>query len=144
MKKFIDKLPQDIIYIIISYTYNLQNKELLDDIQNYTKAKKELLHNYYDYWISYINEEEPEDKYWLINDLISYSNNYKATMYGYTNNFYDIFYRNLLLKTNQDVDKYIINLDNKNANSQINIILGLLTKQQRDEFICNTYFTKVI
>jgi hypothetical protein len=144
MNKLIVELPQDIIDIIISYTYNLQNKELLDDIQDYTKSKKVLFHNYYDYWISYINEEEPEDKYWLINDLISYTNNHKATMYGYTNNFYDIFYRNILLKTNEDVDKYIINLDDKNVNSQINIVLGLLTKQERYEFICNTFFTKVI
>lgn len=139
MNKFIVKLPQDVIDIIIPYTYRLQNKELLDDIKNYKEIKTELFHIYYKFWILYVEDKEPEDKNWLINDLIAYSNDYRPTMYGYTNSFYDIFHRNLQLKSNQDVDKYIINLENKQANSQINIVLGLLTPKERSDFFYNNH-----
>ena len=42
MNKFINRLPLDIVLQIIPYTYNLQNKNLLEDIVNYTQTKKVL------------------------------------------------------------------------------------------------------
>ena len=42
--RYINRLPYDIIYnYIIPYTYHLQSKSLLEDIQNYKKVKKSLL-----------------------------------------------------------------------------------------------------
>ena len=49
MNCYINKLPSDIISIIIPYTYNLQNKQLLDDIINYKETKK----NYLNYIINF-------------------------------------------------------------------------------------------
>ena len=45
--------------------------------------------------------------HWPINDIIGYANNDKATMYGYVDNFYNIFNRNSSLQTNNDIDKYL-------------------------------------
>ena len=38
-----NKLPIEIIYIILSYTYQPQSKELTEDIKNYYESKQILL-----------------------------------------------------------------------------------------------------
>jgi len=140
MKDFIQKLPIDIILYIIPYTYNLQNKNLLNDIINYKETRNLLLDLYYKYWIIEVQSQDPEqDKNWLINDIIAYANNDKATMYGYVDNFYNIFRRNISLQTNDDIDKYIICLYKKSAKTKINIFLGLLTIDERNDVIQHCY-----
>lgn len=132
----IKKLPLDIILEIVPYTYNLQNKNLLQDIINYKEIKTLLLEFYHKIWIIELQSQDPtDDLNWLINDIISYSNDYKATMYGYTDNFYNIFKRNKFLTLNKDVDNYVDKLKKKTVLSQINILLGLLTINERNEFL---------
>ena len=131
MKDFIQRLPIDIILYIIPYTYNLQNKNLLNDIRNYTETRSLLMKLYYEYWIiDAESQDSEEDTNWLINDIMLYTNNDKATMYGYVDNFYNIFKRNVSLHTNNNIDKYIINLYKKTAKTQKNIVLGLLTMSE--------------
>lgn len=135
MDNFIHSLPLDIILLIIPYTYQLQNKNLLEDIRNYYLSKKTLLDLYYNYWIIMMQSIDPEeDEAWLINDLVAYANNDKATMYGYIDNFYTIFKRNPFLQSNKALNKYIDNLEKKELITQINIFLGLFTIQERKEF----------
>jgi len=144
MNDLILKLPLDIILLIIPYTYQFQNKNLLIDIKDYQNTRSILLELYYKYSSKYrqfINEPD-HDKYWLINDIFAYANNYKATMYGFTKPFYTIFKRNvsLTLKTEEFINKYIINLEKKKVNTQINIFLGLFTISERNDLItafCN-------
>jgi len=136
MDVFIRNLPTDIILRIIPYTYRLQNKNLLDDIINYKISKTKLFELYYNYWIIIAQSVDlEEDKNWLINDIIAYVNNYKATMFGYVDNFYNVFKRNIYLPTNEDVDKYINNLEKKKVITKINIFLGLLSIQERKDII---------
>jgi hypothetical protein len=136
MKDFINRLPIDIIFKIIPYTYNLQNKTLLDDITNYTKTKTVLFNFYYKYWIIKIQSQVlNEDKNWLINDIFSYANDYNATMFGYVQKFYDIFKRSFNLQTNEEIYKYVNNLEKKEIVTQINIFLGLFTIEERKDFI---------
>lgn len=135
MRELIEKLPMDIVLQIIPYTYHLQNKDLLADIKNYIETKTLLSDYYYNYWIIFMQSHELQDKYWLINDIFAYTNNYNPTMNGYVEQFYNIFKRNTFLQTNQDIDRYILNLEKKDVRSQINVFLGLLTLQERKEFI---------
>ena len=135
MKKNMDKLPKDIIMKIISYTYEFQSKTLLDDIKDYTNTKDEMLYLYYNFWEVIWGEADNEGNHWLINDIHAYANNYKASMYGYVDKFYNICKRNIFLKTNQDVDKYIIYLDKQEVKTQINVFLALLTATERNEII---------
>ena len=135
MKDFIEKLPLDIILQIIPYTYNVQNKELLNDIISYKETHSLLSELYYNYWIVYAEQEPEQDRNWLINDIFGYANNDVATMYGYVDKFYTIFKRNIFLKTEKAIDKYVKILDKKNVNTEINIFLGLLQANERDEFI---------
>ena len=133
MRNFIKRLPLDIILQIIPYTYNLQNKNLLNDIINYKETHTLLSELYNKYWIIDQQSEDPEeDKNWLINDIIAYANNYNATMNGYTDNFYNILKRNI---KEIDIDK----IEKKSVKTQINIFLGLLTGAERNDLVIAFY-----
>ena len=136
MQKFIQRLPTDIILRIIPYTYNIQNKDLLMDIVNYKETKKILCRLYRILWIIERQSQDPnDDKNWLINDIFAYANDYIATMWGYTDHFYNIFKRNKYLQSNEEIDKYVYNLQKKDVSVQINIFLGLLTIKERNDII---------
>jgi len=136
MEEFIQKLPMDIVLRIIPYTYNFQNRHLLEDIQNYTESKKVLSELYHNFWIIQMQSENPqEDKNWLINDIFLYANQYNPTMFGYIDNFYNIFRRNRYLQTNEKIDKFVSDLEKKEVSTQINIFLGLFTANERNKFI---------
>jgi hypothetical protein len=136
MINFINKLPLDIVLYIIPYTYQPQNKSLLNDIVNYNESKTTLLDLYYKCWIIERQMPDPEeDKNWLINDIFGYANNYNALMYGYKDKFYNIFSRNILLQSKEKIENYVCQLENKNVSTQINIFLGLLTTNERKDII---------
>ena len=135
LMKSIQNLPIEIIQHIISYTYNFQPQILLVDIRNYIHSKTVLHELYYNFWIVRMGDKQPEDQNWLSNDLMAYSNNYHATMYGYVEAFYRIFQRNIFLKTKRSVDKYAHKLENREVNVEINVMLGLLTPYERTDII---------
>lgn len=138
MTELIKKLPLDIVLQIIPYTYEVQDKTLLNDIVNYKESKTILLDLYYQFWIIENQMTDPEeDKNWLINDIFAYANNYKATMFGYVDHFYNIFLRNKFLLSNIEVENYVYNLTKKDVSRQINIFLGLLTAKEREDIIAN-------
>jgi hypothetical protein len=136
-KELIQRLPKEIREKIISYTYQGQDKQMLEDIRNFIETRKTIFTLYRTFWINTWDEIEPEDKNWLINDLHAYANNYKASMYGYVDNFYNILKRNYLLKRkiDEDIDNSILILEKKNVHSQINIFLGLFFPKERNDMI---------
>ena len=137
-----NKLPKEIIYIILTYTYELQSKELTEDIKNYHESKQILFNKYRKTWIINYAECEPSDKEWIINDLYRYINKNKPTIDGYVDNLYDIYCRKINKKKEESVYEYmkriceyIKKLDNKQLNTQINFYWGLLNSKERNEFI---------
>jgi hypothetical protein len=136
-KELVQRLPKEIIYIIISYTYKFQDKQMLEDIKNFIETRKTILTLYRTFWIDTWNEFELEDKNWLVNDLHAYANNYKASMYGYVDNFYNIFKRNFLLKqkTDEELDNSIRIIERTPVNRQINFFLGLFFPKERNDVI---------
>lgn len=136
-KELVQRLPKEIIEIIISYTYEFQDKQMLEDIRNFIETRKTILTLYRTFWIDTWDGGELEDKNWLINDLHAYSNNYKASMYGYVENFYNILKRNYLLKTkiDEELDNSIRIIEKKNVHTQINIFLGLFLSKERNDII---------
>ena len=135
MERFVKRLPSDIILQIIPYTYNLQNKDLLNDIVNYKETQTILSELYYNYWIVYAEEHPEEDRNVLINDIFGYANNDVGLMYGYVDKFYTIFKRNIFLQTEEAIDNYVKRLDNGNVNTEINIFLGLLNMNERNDLV---------
>jgi len=128
---FIYRLPEEIRQQIIPYTYNIQNPQLLDDIRNFISSRDTLLEIYYQRWITELGEEEPEDKWWVINDITRFANKNRSTMYGYIDNFYNIFMRIYQLHTNGQIQIYITTMQSKSITSQINIFWGILTPDER-------------
>lgn len=134
MCEIIKKLPEDIINLIIPYTYSVQTKELIDDVQTYFSKKKIISRIYSRWWFD--SYEENADKNWLHNDLIAFANDYYATMFGFRESFYNIFSRNIMLKKDKDkVISFIVHLENEKVEKQINIYWGLFTPEEREEFI---------
>jgi len=134
MTILLHKLPVDIVrHHIIPYTYERQNKKLLEDIQNYYDTKQAIIVLYNESWKKYLDDpdiSEYESNEWLINDLFAYSNNYYPGMYGFVKSFYNIF-RRLFLKKIKDIEKYVSKLEKKPTNTQINIFWGLFTPEER-------------
>ena len=71
----------------------------------------------------------------IFNDILS--NPEKNTNDTFYDNFYNIFKRHLCLQTNEEIDKYVYNLEKKEVVTQINIFLGLLTVKERNDIIIN-------
>ena len=132
------KLPDYIIMYINSYTYEVQDNKLLEDIIHNYESKNLIFEIYNNIWIVYDEEDEYEDedgedeyKNWLINDLYNYSNDNKAIIRGFVDKFYNIFFRNKYLNTKSQVNNYIIKMEI----NQINIFWGLFNIKERNEFI---------
>lgn len=125
-------LPIDIIHKIIPYTYNLQNKAILEDIQNYQDSKAHIHRLYYDSWMKYVNSIVPEDRDWILNNLFRYANNYDL----HASEFYKIFLKsNLSTATRPNA-----NYSKLHINSQINIYWGFMTPKERNHMIEMLYY----
>lgn len=120
-------LPIDIIHKIIPYTYNLQNKPMLEDIRNYVNYKPIIHELYYNSWMTYVNSIVPEDRDWILSNLFTYANNYDLP----TSDFYKIFLKsNLSAETRPNA-----NFSKLPVDSQINIFWGFMTPTQRIHMI---------
>jgi hypothetical protein len=142
------RVPDEIERLIISYTYQLQNKDLLYDVQNYYTTKTYINKFYYDHEINCIKKYNPHelgaelmllDKFWLMNDIIRFFNNYQSTRDGYIEGFLNLFRCNPMLKTNLQIENYFsqIILKKNNKIAQVNLMWGLLRHDDRDAFIQN-------
>ena len=130
--EWIQRLPKNIRMRIIPYTYQVQPKNLLRDIESYKETHDALFHLYHHYW----NDTQPgQEKHWLINDIFAYANHYKATLYGYVDHFYFVFKRNVRLQTMDAIHRYVRKLEEKNVDSQIHVMLGLFTVYERTDLV---------
>jgi hypothetical protein len=132
----IDRFPEEVTHHIISYTYTLQNKHLVADVENFSSSLYTTYKLYNDYLLSFNEIYRIEyDKFWFINDLIDFSNSNQRVIDEHGIILYYIFYRNPFLYTKQLVDKYVKKLHSKNINFQIRTLWGLLFPEERNTFI---------
>ena len=113
-----------------------QSKILLQDIRDFYESKQTIDAMYSEKWSRFVNED-PRD--WIINDIFIFMNDNIPTMFGYCKKCQDIINRNLFVK---NVDNFILHSEIKHVDSQINIFLGLLTVQERKEFISQNFLTR--
>jgi hypothetical protein len=153
MEELMDYFPREIALQIMQYTYQVQDKTLLGDIVNFTKSKARLYFLYLTYftmrelyflYLTYFTMREESDEYesWLSNDIVLYMNNFRHTgvLYGggYVDKFYTRLSRNPFLNTREKIDRYVVNLGINGVDGitkEIRIYLGLLTSEEREEFI---------
>jgi hypothetical protein len=135
----VSKLPEDIIHFIIPFTYNIQPKELCNDITNYIKNKNIIDKLYFNI---YTNEDN-EDRNWIYNDIFGEANGWQPLMFGYTDYFYSIIRRSYCKKnlTNLEIDAlydFTKELNLQEINQQIFILFALFTPEERDWFVSKT------
>lgn len=153
-----NNFPMNLVYYILSYHHEPQPLSLRNDIVHFFHSRYYILERYEYIWREYAMNSTEHICY-LENDIYRQSNNFVPSMYGYTENFYKIFLRIPLLNPtkrhlyfgrsmydNSDytykIFKYIKNLDLRIAENisdisklKVNIIWGLLTINEREDFI---------
>jgi len=127
------RLSSDIQHRILSYLSRPQPAYLLDDIHSFVETRQELFQKYHDFWIVRLHMTVPEDRRWLLNDFFYYANHYKPTLFGYSTSFYRLFQRGYGLQTHADVDAFVRKLGKKDVTTQLNVVFGLFTPDQRDD-----------
>jgi hypothetical protein len=136
MEQLINKLPLEVIYLIISFSYNIQNKDLLCDIKDIYISKSKILNLYKD--ITYLIYDDHYE-YLLIYDLFTYVNG--QHIMRYTDDFFNFFFRNKMLKSKNDIIEYILYMNKKDINTRLNIYWSLMTINEREDMINNALMT---
>jgi hypothetical protein len=126
-----NKLPEDILNLIITYTYTPQNKKLLDDIRDYYESKSYILSTYSNKCL--FNDDS--DLEWIINDIFRFANEWQPSIYGYKDKFIDIWKRHFLIKNYEQFYNHMIMFDKFTIHKQINLFWALMTIDEREEFI---------
>lgn len=126
-------LPYDLKMHVMSFHGNPQPSQLLDDIKHFLLSRI-IIQDIYAYRWREWDFECPHD--WLDNDLMGYMNNNIATMNGYEKRVFDIFLRHFMTRkyTREKLIK-IFKKRHQNSKTSNNIIWGLLTIEERNDFI---------
>lgn len=144
MNKLIINLPMELIYIIMSYSYEIQPFELRNDIISYVESRKKveiIFINRYGY--GYNNNLFFSNKYkyysgHLSFQIYSYICGIKSLYSDCQDKFYSFFRRCYMFK-NICSNELLWNLLQphlrKNCIFNANILWGLLTIEERNQFI---------
>jgi hypothetical protein len=125
------KLPDFLKWYILSFHANPQTKSLTEDIKNYVVSRNLIRNIYHERWHEF-EEIYPETEDWLDNDLIMHIN-VKPIMRGYEDKLYEVMTRSYICQ--QNINKYIKTiLKSKKSKTVNNIVWGLLTVEEREEF----------
>ena len=129
-------LPIEIIHMILKYLRQPQSAILLKDISHFCKTMTIITDNHYKKWIVVRESMRGEDINWLENDLILYANQYAPTCIGIQSKFKEIIGRfcNVKKASQFTLEKYI-KTNKLSPKTRLNILWGLFTIEERDEFI---------
>jgi len=144
MFDYFDNLNEDLQNEILKNIRNPQNKELLNDIEDYNKSKENIFNKYYNMGYNDDIDSEFYINYKVENDLLGFYNDNYPLIDGITetnleklNRISSIKYK---LNKNNTIVLYNLLLNNSiNVNQRINILLGALTIYERKKFI-NEYY----
>lgn len=130
----IQSLNDDLQQKILGYTYSPQPKTLLSDICDYRNSL-ECTKEYY--FVKFMVDEEDfvhkTDANWMLDDMFEYvaNNIFRIDYYEFWRRLYML--RNM---TEVEINGYVCNVFfDKNVETQINIMWGLLTPVEREEII---------
>ena len=133
MNNYIKLLPEDILYKIISYSYSPQPKELLEDIRDYSSTLNTVGNVYYNRWILDVGESVPEDRNWLVNDIIRYIT--RDDDRGAWLLQSQILCRQLLIHDMIQARRHMYILDKMSAEHELRRDWGLMIPKERHEMM---------
>jgi len=130
------RLPIELIYIILLYLRQPQSAILLKDISSFSKTMTNITNIYYEKWIVVRKFIKGEDTNWLENDMILYANENAPTGIGLQPKFKEILGRFCNIKKIKRLNFYKYACSNKlSAKTRANMLWGLFTPGERDEFV---------
>lgn len=129
-------LPIEIIYMILKYLRQPQPAILLKDISSFYRTMTNIINIYYKKWIKIRKFIKGEDTNWLENDMILYANENAPTGVGIQPKFKEILSRfcNIKKVSRLNFQKYACS-NNLSAKTRANMLWGLFTVVERDEFV---------
>jgi hypothetical protein len=136
-----NELNSDLQNLILSKIRNPQNKNLLEDIIDYKKSKDNIFNKYFNKGYDYDVNSEFYIYYQIENDLLRYFNDDYGTMYCITEKNIEKLERILSIKKKMEkknkilIAREIMNNNTINVNMRINMLLGCLKKNEREEFL---------
>tara|TARA_Y100000389_G_C17417066_1_gene494382 strand:+ start:124 stop:561 length:438 start_codon:yes stop_codon:yes gene_type:complete len=144
MFDYFNNLTEDLQNEILKNIRNPQNKNLLNDIEDFNKSKVKVFDKYYKKGYNDDIDSEFYVNYKVENDLLGFYNDNYALIDGIEETNLEKLNRILSIKNklnkNHTLVLYNILLNNKmNVNQRINILLGALTIDEREKFI-NKYY----
>ena len=129
-------LPQELIYKIRRLTYKSQSKNLLNDISHFYSSIEFVSKYYYKEFKNELNIEENADRHWLVNDIGRYLNNDIAISQGYKEKYKQTISKHYGFKNSiKTISTIIHNLTKLPVNTEINILWGIMTLNEREEMI---------
>ena len=134
--KYFNELDEDLQNLIISKIKYPISKELDVDIINYKIFREDIVKKYEEYGYDYDIEGMFYIYYQIENDLIRFFNDDVATMDLITENNIKKLERILSIKNKKNAIDSLMNAkDNLNVISRINILIGALTRKEREQFL---------
>jgi len=136
-----NELNSDLQNLILSKIRNPQNKNLLEDIIDYKKSKDNIFNKYFNKGYDYDVNSEFYIYYQIENDLLRYFNDDYGTMYCIKEKNIEKLERILSIKKKMEkknkilIAREIMNNNTINVNMRINMLLGCLKKNEREEFL---------
>jgi hypothetical protein len=130
------RLPIELIYMILLYLRQPQSAILLKDISSFYRTMTTITNIYYEKWIVVRKFIKGEDTNWLENDMILYANENAPTGVGMQPKFKEILSRfcNIKKVSRLNFQKYAYS-NNLSAKTRANMLWGLFTPGERDEFV---------
>lgn len=144
MFEYFDNLTEDLQNEILKNIRNPQNKNLLNDIEDFNKSKEKVFDKYYKKGYDDDIDSEFYVNYKVENDLLGFYNDNYPLIDGIKETNLEKLNRILSIKNklnkNHTLVLYNILLNNDvNVNQRINILLGALTIEERQKFIDEYY-----
>jgi len=132
-------LPIELIYMILSYTYETQPPNLLEDIVSFSQTMRVITEMYYKKWVIDLQQKQGIEICWLENDMILYANEDAPTDVGMQPKFNNILGRLFSAKNVKNVKNIMFNAyvygGGFTAKERANILWALFTVSERCEFI---------
>lgn len=144
MFDYFNNLTEDLQNEILKNIRNPQNKNLLNDIEDFNKSKEKVFNKYYKKGYDDNIDSEFYVNYKVENDLLGFYNDNYPLIDGIKETNLEKLNRILSIKNklnkNHTLVLYNILLNNDmNVNQRINILLGALTINERQKFIDEYY-----
>jgi hypothetical protein len=144
MFDYFNNLTVDLQNEILKNIRNPQNKNLLNDIEDFNKSKEKIFNKYYKIGYDDNIDSEFYVNYKVENDLLGFYNDNYPLIDGIKETNLEKLNRILSIKNklnkNHTLVLYNMLLNNDmNVNQRINILLGALTIEERQKFIDEYY-----